>query len=74
LSGLNKFDNEIIGTRPDVKKEIRLTLKRAEELGKMKDPKYRAMAESLMRKVDSEPPKRQWDYEKDGHPSLGDLG
>ena len=68
------FGDEIIFTRPDVPKEIKLTLKRAEELGKMREPKFRERAEVLMQSIESKPPPLKVDYEKDGHPSLGVLG
>jgi hypothetical protein len=73
VTGPGSCENEIVGTRPDVPKEIMLTLKRAEELGKMRDPKFRRNAEGLAASIKAKAPLPKVDYEKDGHPSLGDL-
>jgi len=70
--GPGSCNREIIADRPDPAKDIPLTLKRAEELGRFQTPEAREAAQAKMDEARAMP-HQNVDYQRDGHPQLGDL-
>ena len=58
--------NEMVFSRPDIKKETRITLKAMEDLGRLKDPERMAAAVVAMKAAENTPPVKQ-DYDKEGY-------
>lgn len=65
--GPGSCSKELIFDRPDMQKDIPLTIKKMEESGQLKDPKMRAIATMKLEKAKKMGPSKI-DYQKEGHP------
>lgn len=59
-----------VWARPSPRKDVLNTAKAIEDAGKM-TPELAAMIDLKLKAIDSKPPARKVDYDKDGHPMDG---